>query len=821
MSRMVSNITYQLYEYLASRQRLTRVITYTLLALIVAYGVYVRFSPYWLNGFEFFEFDSYIEYWQANYVYEHGPFSWYTLTRDNPATHIFWYPWGRDIIYSSYPFLPIWIGTTYNLVSGLGISLKEWGILQPLIFAAIGIILAYITGRELSNGNRVAGLLTALLVSVLPAATERTVLGYIEKEGVALVPILLYVYFYSKLSKSINRKEVPAVRKALYTALAAFFLAFIGWLWGGYVFILGTLVAFIVVYPVIAGKGITKEFLVYHIGLVALSMIFVLPSPANASSLGIYPFNPRDLGVALLSTLILPILYYVLSVEYRRLGLKKPLLTRGRYILVLLLLVILGAVGVVYGVLPIGGRLAWALGLRFLPTHPLVESIAEHQSPLSNINTLMSMLHSWGVYPWLFFASPLILGIIGALYFLYKGEADKLYVSIAFILAFYSYLNAAYMIATAAYFGTLVMGVFIGRLFEYLMPTRQELEDLRKGRVRYRYRTTRGFRPVVLAVIVLALVNTAYAGYVDYVSNSSMIYTLKAGVSGLPYYSDSWYKAVETIRSLPEDAVVIAWWDYGYGISVDGGRASVADGSTLNATQIGIIGLIMSSVNTSEAAALAKLFNPPTNKTYLMAIDSFIISSDNTSVTIWPVITGGSMPGTVDIPKSIWMIRIGNATVDELRSKGINVSYRDTSKYLYVYSFQDTSIISPSFDTPDRIPLLYNMLIDGVMYWAESSNKTYELKWFTGTQNLLDSTTASRIRDSLGLTISYYIQVQSLSSLTSRPLANDTYFKPYRIIVEPMINPYTGQPVNVRTPDGGSGILYSVIVFYQLIEPST
>ncbi|ACL10465.1 Oligosaccharyl transferase subunit, putative [Desulfurococcus amylolyticus 1221n] len=812
VNEAVSNTIYKVYEYFIQHPRAAKTIMYILLALILVYGVYVRFSPYWLNGFEFFEFDSYIEYWQAKYVYENGLLSWYTLTRDNPATHIFWYPWGRDIIYTSYPFLPIWTGTTYHLVEGLGLTLKEWGILQPLIFAAIGIILAYITGRELSNGNRIAGLIAALLIAILPAATERTVIGYIEKEGVAIVPLLLYIYFYSKLAKSINRDE-SSLRKALYTVLSGFFLAVVGWLWGGYVFILGTMVAFTILYPLLTRSGVTREFLIYQVGLIVLSMVFVMPSPANASNLGVYPFNPRELGTALLSTLILPVIYYLFNTEYKKLGFKKPLLTKGRYFILLVLLVIGGAVLITRGYIPIGGRLAWALGLRFIPATPLVESIAEHQSPLSSYSTLVGMLHSWGVYPWLFYASPLILSIIGALYFIYRGEPDKLYVSIAFLLAFYSYLNAAYMIAIAAYFGTLVMGVFIGRLFEYIMPTSQELIDRRKGRVRYRQ--TRGYRVIVLAILVLALINIGYAGYTDYASNTSMIYTLKAGVSGLPFYTDSWYKAVELMRSLPNDSLVIAWWDYGYGISVDGGKASVADGSTLNETQIGIIGLIMSSINTSTSFELAGLFNPPLNNTYLMAIDSFIVSSDNTSVTIWPIMTGG-MPGTVDIPKSIWMIRIGNSTVDRLRALGINISYVDTTRFIYVYNFQDTSIISPVFDSPNTLPLLYKMLMDGVMYWAELNNKSYTFKWFTGSQGLLDSSTASRIKEVTGLDVKYYIQARSISSINTRPLANDTYIKPFRIIMEPFINPWTGQPVRISTPDGGNGILYSIIVFYQL-----
>jgi len=87
----------------SSSKTLTTIITGLLIAFAVVLGVLIRTAPFGLNGFEFFEFDSYIEYWQAKYVYENGPLAWYTLTRSNPDTHVFWYPWGRDFIYTSYP----------------------------------------------------------------------------------------------------------------------------------------------------------------------------------------------------------------------------------------------------------------------------------------------------------------------------------------------------------------------------------------------------------------------------------------------------------------------------------------------------------------------------------------------------------------------------------------------------------------------------------------------------------------------------------------------------------------------------------------------
>ncbi|MEM0506573.1 MAG: peptide transporter, partial [Thermosphaera sp.] len=88
----INKFIYRVYGLISLKPRLNTLLLISLLAFILTYGIYVRFVPYYTNGFEFFEYDSYIEYWQAKYVYENGILSWYTLTRENPATHIFWYP---------------------------------------------------------------------------------------------------------------------------------------------------------------------------------------------------------------------------------------------------------------------------------------------------------------------------------------------------------------------------------------------------------------------------------------------------------------------------------------------------------------------------------------------------------------------------------------------------------------------------------------------------------------------------------------------------------------------------------------------------------
>jgi len=817
LAERVDRVVSSLVERVHSSQRLQRVLVASLVALSALLAIIIRTAPLGLNGFEFFEFDSYIEYWQAKYVYERGPLAWYTLTRKNPDTHVFWYPWGRDFVFTSYPFLPLWIGTTYHLVKLLGLSLEQWSAVQPVLFAVAAVIAAYFASREVSN-SRVSGVLASLLLAVLPAAVERSVIGYVEKEGVAAVFVMLFVYFYTKLLRELSTSTPPPrSRLLLHTTLAALSLALVGWLWGGYVFILGTVVAFIVISPVLVNRYVNRDFVLYNILVVILAQVFALPSPATTNTLGWYPFRLRGLGLLLVGSLALPLLYYYLGVEYRRLSLKKPLLTTGRYTLLLVVVLVAGAVLVATGVVPISGRLAWALGLRFVPVPPLVESIAEHQSPLSGAGMVLRMLHSWGSpAAVLVFASPLFMSVLGLFYLFYKGAPEKVYLAVAFTVAFYSYLNAVYMIGAAAYFGVLVASHFTGLLVSRLTP--QVVSTTRTRGVRARRsiarRSSGGVytRLLLLLLLVAVLANTGYTAYVDYTINSKMLYTFRSGLSGVNYYTDSWYRAIEAIRSTPPGSLIIAWWDYGYGISVPGGRASAADGSTLNNTQIGIVGLILLSGTTEKAAELARLLRAESNTTFLMVIEGILVREAEREIEIWPVLAGGAFPGVVDWPKSIWMIRIGNSVVDALRRRGVDVSPIDTSRFLYWYE----GVLSPRLDKPETTPLIYRIVVDAALYWASSQNKTAKFCWYSGTEQPLDYQIRRLIEDALKISVERAIRVVSPAGecVSLRPLANDAYLEPYAVIVEPFRDPVTGNLL-VVTYRGEQYTLYSIIVIYR------
>jgi len=64
-------------------------------------------------------------------------------------------------------------------------------------------------------------------------------------------------------------------------------------------------------------------------------------------------------------------------------------------------------------------------------------------------------------------------------------------------------------------------------------------------------------------------------------------------------------------NNLPPDAVVFSWWDYGYWITVEANRTSVADNNTFNTTQIALIGRIFVENETNNALKLLSTLKAP------------------------------------------------------------------------------------------------------------------------------------------------------------------------------------------------------------------
>ncbi|MET1159765.1 MAG: peptide permease [Thermoprotei archaeon] len=773
----------KIYGLSEKRPGLEKIVLAVVLIAIAGLGLYLRLLPVINYGFELHANDPWIEYWQANYTYYHGILSWYSLTRDNPATWKFWYPWGRDFTTTSYPGLPIWTALTYHVAKIFGFTIKQWVVLQPIVFAALSYITLYLAVKEVSRNNVLAIIASFILYSVVPAASDRSIAGFVEKEGIALTFIFLALYFFSKLARLLNKKEASPWTKVKYSILTGLAFAMVGWFWGGFVYVLGSFIAFAILYPLFNSRAITREYVNYMFIIVLSALLFVTPSPHILKMLKLVPYSVKGIGTIMLIALILPTLYWLLANNYKKLGLSKPLLSPGRYFGVLVVILIIGLVLYVQGFIDIGARHAWALGLRALtPAPPLVQSIEEHQSPLSRPSTVQEMLVSWGVgNPWLLLVSPLVLAIFGAFYLIYKGGIDQIYLAIAFLIALYSYLNAAYMEATAAATGLPVAGIFIGFIATKILPSKEEVYAWKRGRVRATYSPYTSITAVLLTILIAT--NLVLAGIHTYDMHNRMIPSIMSGGAPISARNDAWYKAIDFIKeNTDEDAVIVTWWDYGYWISVIADRCSVADGATFNGTQIRLLARLLTAPTVDEAIDIAKKLYLPPNNTYILVFDVFWLIPDrnnpNTYI-VMPYYAPYQMVGLVDIPKSVWMIRIGE---------------RNIADYFYAYTISNGPLyISPRFDQPDELPLIYRIMVDGILMLnnSNSENRSYVFAWYTGMESSLDPRYRLLERE-LGVKKQVYVglditgnPVMKYIDASERPLANETRLKPFKVIVEP------------------------------------
>jgi dolichyl-diphosphooligosaccharide--protein glycosyltransferase len=790
MSNAYRNMMFKIYDFTSHHEA---IIKYSLIIFLIALGIYLRALPAIHYGLELHANDPWIEYWQANYTYYHGLGSWYTLTRANPATHIFWYPWGRDFTLSSYPAQPLWSAATYPLVAPFGLTIKDWVALQPLVFAVVAFIAIYLAAKEIMDGSDLAGISALLLYVLVPSASDRNIVGFVEKEGLALGFVFLAVYFYSKMIKSLEKGSTE--KQLTYALLTGLMIAIVGWFWGGYIYVLGSLVGFLVLYPLFEPKKVDMKFIEYNLLVFVSSIIFELPSPKNIANLGFYPKFHISVGVIYIAALTLPVLFYYLHNRPEILHRKKPLLTPAAYLVVLIIISIAGAAAIALGYISLSARYAWALGLRFVKAPPLVQSVEEHQ-PALVANGVQGVFTSWGTgFLWLFFASPLILAIIGGFYLLYKGRADRIYVALAFFTAFYAYMNATYFEASASAYGLLVAGVFLAYLMEKSVPSRQAVVARKKGRVTLRTRSD--YSIIALILVLLVFVNLAQSGVYSYQQHSRMIYSIMAGGAPINARTDAWYETLDFLRhNVSSNALIVAWWDYGYWISVGAHRATVADGATLNSTQISILAKILTATNETEMIQLLRELHAPVNNTYILTFDvfQFRIMDNGTRYIVSPAIPSASgMVGLVDIPKSIWMIRIGG---------------RDISKYFYLYTSKNFALISPRFDQPDNLPVIYKIMVDGIIQLNKiDKNHTYIFQWFTGSTSSLDPR-YKRLEDQMG--IRYQVTITSYKTITTLNRPKMKYLKPYMVIAEP----FEGLAQ-------GNTVLMDVIFIYQVVFPSS
>ncbi len=622
----------------------SRLSTYVIvlgLITVLAIGAYVRMLPAINYGLELDEADPFSMYWMAEQLREHGLFNLKALTRNT----LFWYPYGRDFLRQEYIGTSWLAAATYPVGGVFGLTLREWVALFPVFAGVLTALLAFIL-VYLYTGSKLGGLLSAAIFSVTPGAIARSTVGFVEKMVVAGVFITLFYIFLALAFKARGRARLA------YSIAAGVFGGLVAFTWGGYHFIIVSLSLIILVDPLIFGGASRGRLTVY----LAISAPFALLTSAYPG-VG-YRYFAGGLGTGLIAALAL----YALASYWDALKLGGRLFpyTRLLHLWLTASALIAALVLVVTGTLKVPGRILLALGVREFS--PLAESVAEHTSL------------AWGEVG-RELGVPLLFSFLGLAYYVYKlysgrrSSIDHVLAGmfIMTIIMAYAAKNMAYFLHMASYYASITAGLAVG-----LWMSGEKIVEEGKRRGSIKVDDLRLF--IALTIIGLIVFSSAYYARSSYETNvvrapqilTSGLGVFQLGGQRVVPLNDAWIRALEYIRAnTSEDSLIVSWWDYGYWISVDGGRRSVADGSTYNETQIRILARILTG-NEDEASYLLRFFNAQPNNTYIVFYEAYVMyrPENSTTVYVFPIFSAppganSVIYGAADFPKSFQMLRIG------------------------------------------------------------------------------------------------------------------------------------------------------------------
>ncbi|MCX8196159.1 MAG: hypothetical protein N3F67_03680 [Acidilobaceae archaeon] len=689
-----------LAEFVIMIDRYSTPLTILILLLIISVGGYLRMLPAIKYGLELDEADPWIMYWIAEQLYQHGLFNFESIS----DSKLFWYPYGKNFLTREYIGTSWVAAATYPLVKPFGLSLREWIALSPviagLLTSLVGFLIAYVITR-----SKLGALTTAALFSLLPGAIGRSTVGFVEKMVIASVLIALLYLFLALSLRSEGRARL------LYAALAGLAAGLTPFFWGGYHFVTISLALIFLLDLAVRGTADLERLKVYGI-VTSLFVLVALASPV----LG-YRYFVTSLGMGLTASF----LAYTAAVLWERLGLSERLfpLSRPFFLWVLLAAFVSALALILTETIGVPGRILLALGIREFS--PLAESVAEHTGV------------SWGE---LFreLGIPFMIVALGTIYYMYRiysgrrDVTDHIVLSL-FLMSFlmmYAAKNMAYFLQMASFYVSIAAGIAVGA---WMAGERVVTEVKRK------VMSVDEVRFAVALLIVLFVVG----GSTYYARNSYEVNSYRAPqilTAGLSAYSmggeivvpvnDAWQRALDYLRTnTSEDSLVVSWWDYGYWISVGAGRATVADGSTQNETQIRILARILTG-NEDEASALLPLFRAKPNKTYLVFYEAFIFIRPENSTMVYGLPIPSSqkqgnsyvvMYGMADFPKSFQMLRIGYR-IDSFAESVLGTKYSSQTISGQIRSYHFPALVG-SPDANVRLTLnslLYRLSMEGLTH---------------------------------------------------------------------------------------------------------
>lgn len=455
-------------------------------------------------------------------------------------------------------------------------------------------------------------------MGVVPAHLMRSVGGGYDNESVAVTAMTLTFFLWMR---SLRNGEKYSHLFGVLAGVAYFNMAAA---WGGYVFVLnliGAHAAFLVLF----GRFSTKVYLAYtFFYVVGTSLAIQIPVVGWSPLKSLEQLGPFAvfLGYQLLH-------YCEIQRKQKKMTRKEAWKFRVQVFLgalaVVSLLVVLVIPKSYFG--PISSRVRGLFVPHTKTGNPLVDSVAEHQAASNQAY--------WQYLHMLCFLAP-----IGLLMVLFRfGDAASFLVVYALPAYFFSHKMVRLILLTAP-IASILGGIVVGRVVAWSMTVflgeskdEDSEEDIVKSDVKKKNSDNKdivgkkkkkdkkssdsfaGIKAIrdgfveaskssegkiikmIIAIIMLGALYKQASTFKDYswrisvsLSNPSIILrgqTREGNIVTLDDYREAyWWLRDNT----PEDARIMAWWDYGYQITGIANRTTIADGNTWNHEHIALLG---------------------------------------------------------------------------------------------------------------------------------------------------------------------------------------------------------------------------------------
>jgi dolichyl-diphosphooligosaccharide--protein glycosyltransferase len=651
--------------------RQTLLLALSLLSIFVI-ALCIRCIPFFIYPAYIRAFDPWLQYENALYVSIFGFDSWFGW-----YDHASWYPIGRDISQSFFPGTPFAAATIYFLLHAIGFNIDIYMICYffPAFMGAVTCVATYFLGKEILDKK--TGLIAAFLLAFTPAFIERTMVGFFDNESVGMLFLVLSIYFFVR---SLKRGSITSA------VLAGLCLGGLAASWGAYLYLM-YIFALTAILLLLIKKYTPRLFITYSVTItLAVFIITRVPAAGGPDALksmsvipalivlAIFLFYEVFLRLNAQRTMILESVTRYIPLKGKALeGVQWFFQNRKRFLILvggivsilaaLLIVVNLDVFGNISGLAP---KFVSIIYPTYREEQHIVASVAEQ------------MPTPWGIF--FYDLNFLVVLFPVGLYFAFKRryEEDLLLIIYGVTVTYFtgSMIRIIIMLAPAA---CILSAYALSIIFKPLAQviTRRTLTIARRRRMRISVPLGRDTALLVFAIIGIILVYAFLQGVNTTIYSPPPSMIVRDSYGGA--YLD-WDQAFSFMRNeLPEDAVVAAWWDYGYWITVKGGKITLADGNTRNFTQIGWIGRAF--METSEIRSLEdfRRFNA-------------------THVLVFFGYNDGNIHG--DEGKWLWMVRI---SFDEIINLIKNL-YESGASQEYINNFIANTPYEYQFYNPYVLP---------------------------------------------------------------------------------------------------------------------